>query len=273
MIHKTDQWLKKYLKETEVQNANTSQRFQLQQNYLISPLQKYFNGVPLENIQLHLHQFGLFIPHKKENDKLKRWMKRDYKSMVQKLFEHFQDKWDGPSTSIFLFPSNEENRELSHVFSGNSGLSFPDKLFLFLSAEATTKQLAALFLHEYSHVCRLDRKYSKNKELNLLDAMILEGIAEVLVRKKLGDEAGNKYLKNLDHATFIKYWNRWIKGNEEVTRKDPLHDQIMFGSYRVPKNLGYLLGFYLVNHYIDNNTMSSKKMIYLDNEVFLDVFS
>ena len=269
MIGKTDRWIKKYIKEAEENNANTSDRIKLQQDYVINPLLPYFNGANTMEIQQHLYQFGLFIPHKNEKDKIVRWLKKDFKSHVQKIYQYLQSKWDGPSPSIFILPSNEENRELSILFNGSSGLSYPDKLFLFLPVDATTKQLAALFIHEYSHVCRLHHLYKENQEMTILDAIILEGIAEVIVRKKLGKDAGNQYIRKLDNDVFERYWNRWIKGKEATKRHDHLHDKIMSGSHSIPKNLGYLLGYHLVNQYAEENSISMKKLLYLENEIFL----
>lgn len=271
MIGKTDRWLKKYLVEAESNNASINERIKLQQDYIIDPLMPYFDSARKIDIQLHLHNFGLFIPHKNEKDKLNRWLKKDYKSYSQKIYQHLQEKWEGPSSAVFILPSHEENHELSTLFNGASGLSYPDKLFLFLPVDATTKQLAALFIHEYSHVCRLHHLYKEKQEMTIIDAIILEGIAEVIVRKKLGDDAGNQYIKKLNHDDFQRYWDRWLKGKETTTRHNPLHDKIMFGSYSMPKNLGYLLGYHLVHQYAEKHALSNKRLLYLENNEFLSI--
>ncbi|WP_369010262.1 DUF2268 domain-containing putative Zn-dependent protease [Oceanobacillus alkalisoli] len=52
---------------------------------------------------------------------------------------------------IFIFPSDRSNTEIN----GKSGLSFHDKLFLFISGETSLTEIKALLTHEYYHVCRL----------------------------------------------------------------------------------------------------------------------
>src|SRR5699024_2978860 len=97
-------------------------------------------------------------------------------------------KWNGPNIPIFILPSDQHNRKLQRELSGKSGLTFQDKLFLFISEDTSESELKSLFTHEYNHVCRLSQ-YPKEEDYTLLDTIILEGLAENAVRERFGDQA------------------------------------------------------------------------------------
>ncbi len=146
-------------------------------------------------------------------------------------------------------------------YNSNAGLSYPDKLFLFLSSEATTKEIASLFLHEYSHTCRLSKFKKDESDYTLLDAVILEGVAEWIVRKVVGKSFGNKRIEMLPEEIYLDLWKKWIKPNRDIKRTHYKHDMIMYGGRDIPKNFGYIIGYNMVERFMKKYKKSPKALI------------
>ncbi|KAB8137523.1 DUF2268 domain-containing protein [Gracilibacillus oryzae] len=263
-IQPTDKWLEEYLDSKTVLLNN---KWKQHQNILCKPLAKYFHQTNAQAIQDHLLRHGLFHPANNEQDMITSWLKKDYHQLIEKLYQKYRKAWDGPAAKIFIFPSNHHSKELTERFSGCAGLSFPKQLFLFLSHQATRKQAAAVFLHEYSHTCRLNYFRKPEESYTLLDAIILEGIAEHLVRTIIGEDSGSKWIEQYPEDTARKYFTKWIAANINITRYEPKHDLLMYGDkHGIPQNLGYHMGYYILQQYIKTNKISAKQILYADNE-------
>ncbi|GAE92105.1 hypothetical protein JCM21714_1086 [Gracilibacillus boraciitolerans JCM 21714] len=276
-IHDTESGLKKLIKQlNQTTKQSVQEKYQLHQTYICKPLAPpFFPDVELPDIQNHLLRHGLFSPQTSP-DVLTDWLKNDYNSKIERLYQKCKATWDGPATNIFVLPSNEEIRELKEWFDSNAGLSYPNKLFLFLSTSASSKELTALFLHEYSHTCRLDNFPKEESSYTLLDAVILEGIAEWIVRKLLGKSYGNKRVKWVPDQTFLNMWKKWVEPNSDIPRTHLKHDMVMYGGSGISKNAGYLIGYNLIHRYMAKNNQGSKALLKLSNEKILasiDLFS
>lgn len=267
-IHRTNQWLDTYLDKIK-----TSQKQLLveHQKLICKPLTSFFRSIDEKTLQEHLIRHGLFLPHKNNSKYLSEWLEKDFYPFFKKLYQKLKRAWDGPEADIFLFPSNENSRELQEQFKGNAGLSYPSKLFLFLSPKATPKALTALFLHEYSHTCRLHYFEKAEEDYTLLDAIILEGTAEYLVRRLLGSSSGSQIIQTLSEKQAKALWDKWIKKYRDIKRLDTKHDLIMYGKHGLPNHLGYNIGYYLVSNYAAKQNYSSKKILYTPNEEFLSI--
>ena len=54
-------------------------------------------------------------------------------------------------------------------------------MFLFLTPSLAEKELEALIVHEYHHICRLKILAKPYHEFTLLDSILMEGFAEYAV--------------------------------------------------------------------------------------------
>ncbi|MDX8045222.1 DUF2268 domain-containing putative Zn-dependent protease [Gracilibacillus sp. S3-1-1] len=268
-IHKTDKWIKDFIQQRKQDRVTSTS---LHQTIICEPLTDYFHFTPKEVIQEHLWQHGLFSPKISDSD-AEKWLKQDYLTKVRVLYHKCRTTWNGPETEIFILPSNEEIKELKEWFNSNAGLSFPDKLFIFLNKQASNREIAALFLHEYSHVCRLNLFPKDEVEYNLLDAIILEGIAEWIVRKKVGKEYGNKRIKELSDNSLQALWKKWAAPHLGITRDHPKHDMIMYGGRRPPKNTGYIIGYNIVKRYMKEQQCSIRTLLGTPNERIVETCS
>ncbi|SHM71305.1 DUF2268 domain-containing protein [Gracilibacillus kekensis] len=268
-VHATDEWLKKLSTSLNQQASSTSQeKHKIHLSAICEPLSSFFPEVTPGNIQDHLLRHGLFSPVTSATF-INEWLNKDYYSTVNNLYQRCKRAWEGPSTNIFILPSNEDIRELKAWFNSNAGLSYPDKLFLFLSSTASTKEIAALFIHEYSHTCRLHHFPKEEFNYTLLDAVILEGIAEWLVRKKIGKSYGNKRIEYLSDEALSELWERWIKPHQKIKRMNYKHDLLMYGSKGIPKNIGYIIGYNIVLRYMEKNKKSPRALLRVENEEFI----
>ncbi|WP_058308933.1 DUF2268 domain-containing protein [Gracilibacillus massiliensis] len=268
-VHATDKWLEQLIKSLDqAANHTNNEKYQIHLSAICDPLSTFFSEANQKNIQEHLLRHGLFSPESSAAF-LTGWLKRDYNTKVKKLYQKCKDAWEGPSTDIFILPSNEDIRELKTWFNSNAGLSYPDKLFLFLSSTASTKEIAALFIHEYSHTCRLRNFPKKEFDYTLLDAVILEGIAEWLVRKMVGKSYGNKRIEHLSDEKLVELWERWIMPHQNIKRTNHKHDMLMYGNRGIPKNLGYVIGYNIVLRYMEKNKQHAKEILKTKNQQFL----
>lgn len=218
---------------------------------LCEPLLAYFpNTNDAQTIQGHLIQYGLFYPDPLDKQVIQKMISHDYWEIVIRQFRALQDSWKGPKVPVFIFPSDFTNDLLLNEFNGLSGLSYPDKIFLFITHETTYKQLEALLTHEYSHVFRLQDTTLNSRSLTLSDALVLEGIAEVAVEQLVGHYYLAKATCLYSRETAQTYWKEWIEPNQHLLKSDHQHDRLMYGGEDVPKWAGYNIGFHLVKAYM-----------------------
>lgn len=255
---RTNIWLQNYLaKKTDEVHDN----FIVHMDTLCDPLVAYFTDTDAQTIQWHLLQHGLFYPDPLDKHTILTMIKRNYWRRVEEQFVALKQRWKGPEVPVLLFPSDFTNNRLQEEFSGLSGLSYPDKVFLFISDNTSSNKLEALLTHEYSHVYRLHYNPSKDKTLTLADAIVLEGIAEIAVKKLVGQDYLSKAtsLHNKEEAQF--YWKEWIKPNQHLVKTNVQHDRLMYGGEEIPKWAGYNVGFHLVENYIEKNKTSLLELL------------
>ncbi|MDC3416957.1 DUF2268 domain-containing protein [Aquibacillus salsiterrae] len=264
----TSNWLNDYLTM-----KNTSDRELIPRVHaecLCGPLEAYFPDATLQDIHIHLVDHGLFWPHPTDDKQIETFIARNYTSIVRKILEKLTQHWDGPDVPVFIFPSNEKNRLLSEHFEGVSGVSHPGKLFFFLPNNVSLKKLHALVIHEYSHICRLDKLGKKEEDLTLLDAIVLEGLAENAVRTLLGNEYVGSWAKHPSKQEVELFFRKWIKPCLDLKKTDPLHDQIMYGDGHFPKWLGYKVGYQLIASCLEHPELQLKQMHSLSSLQLLD---
>lgn len=209
---------------------------------MMKKLQSPFTEVKPEQLYRHLQTHGMYKPNDQSKRAYNVLMEQDVWHKTEQLFTTYQKLWNGPDVPIYIFPLNTAQRATET----KSGLAYKHSLFLFFNNRITEKEIEAVFIHEYHHVCRLHRL--KNKKNTLLDTMIMEGLAERTVEKYLGSELLANWTKIYRESEFKRLWTRYIEAHLLTKRSEPLHDRIMLGKFGIPPMLGYWSGYQLVKN-------------------------
>lgn len=227
-------------------------------------LLEHFQGEKDSNkIYEYLLSFGMY-KHNRNSKKTFESLKADMMwEKTSKIYEKYRRKWNGPAIPIFIFPLDESNARLMREGKGKSGVSFKDKLFLFLTSLDDAKELEALFVHEYHHVCRMNRLNKCPSDYSLLDSMILEGLAENAVAENCGEEYTSDWTRRYSKEKLSFYWNDFISDQLFVQRNDELHDRILFGLGNRPKLIGYAIGYEIVKQYKQCENFTEKTSFHL----------
>jgi uncharacterized protein YjaZ len=192
---------------------------------------------------------------------------------TQRIYEKYRKAWNGPAIPIFIFPLDETNSKLVREGKGKSGVSFVDKLFLFLTSLEDEKELEALFVHEYHHVCRMNSQKKRLDDYTLLDSIILEGLAEHAVADHCGEEYTGEWSKRYVKKDLSRHWSNNISEKLSLTRDHHLHDKILFGLGNRPNLLGYVLGFEIIKQYKERENISDKSSFIIPAETFIQDFN
>ncbi len=246
-VIRTDRWLEKNYKHPMK---------------VIKQLEKTFSGVDAADIYAHLTQFGLSL----EPKHIKQLTETNHWKIVEKDYNYLKEIWKGPNIPIFIFPSNAANRKLKQDYNSKAGLTFKDKIFLFLAEINTESEIKALFTHEYNHTCRLNRYPKQEQAYTLLDTIILEGLAENAVRERLGDEHTAIYTGSYNDEELKQMWEKIIMPNHHVLKSDRKHQQLLYGFHFYPKMAGYCVGDYLVRKYMNKHKVLTKDLFHLKTE-------
>ena len=252
-VIKTDEWLM----ETDFDPIK-----------LCEKISKYFDTADLAT---HLHQhLSMHGMYRKQPGNQQEWLKNLKANhtweMVQKELNLLKKQWNGPKVSVFILPSDEDNPELQRNYNGKSGLSFNDKLFLFLSESNTNTEIKALLTHEYNHSCRLNSYKKAENDYVLLDTIILEGLAERAVLERFGDAAVARWVHYYSEQELEKYWKDIIYPLRDIPVYLQKHQHILHGLKFYPKKVGYCVGFHLVRKFMDENKISTKEMLHLSSD-------
>ncbi|MFT0802910.1 DUF2268 domain-containing protein [Bacillus swezeyi] len=257
-VEKTYEWLEK---------ASSMQE-------LSSCLLPYFKKAPKADIMSlvsHLQAHGMFRSWAEGRRTMKELKKKGTFHHVKREERLLRKRWNGPDVPIIVFPVNERNRRIRVDFGSKSGLAFQDKLFLFLSSHISQAAISAIMTHEYNHVCRLENMPKEEKDMTLLDTIILEGLAENAVYERFGESeiAGWTSIyseKQLDH-----FQNRLIKPHFELKRHEGrLFSNILFGKGYYPDMLGYAVGYNIVKKYLSKKKLKVADVISLPSEAFIE---
>ncbi|MEC2160824.1 DUF2268 domain-containing putative Zn-dependent protease [Virgibacillus halodenitrificans] len=237
---------------------------------LCEKLTDLFTNVSAEDIYHHLSAYGMYTPPLPDGEELiKKLQKKGVWQTIQHEYKKLQSEWNGPEVPIFIFPSDPKNRRLKDDHNGKAGLTFKDKLFLFVSENNTEKELQALLTHEYNHVCRLSKVDRKEKDFTLLDTIILEGLAENAVRERLGEESIANWTTYYSELRLQKLWENLIFPKKNMKRTHSSYYSTLYGGAFHPKMAGYCVGYQLVKKYADNKKTTTKEMLDLPSEAFI----
>ncbi|WP_066054803.1 DUF2268 domain-containing protein [Robertmurraya korlensis] len=220
---------------------------------------KEFNESEPKPIYDYLSSFGMYRPNRATFQTYERLKEKKVWETINHIYEKYRGKWNGPEVTIYIFPiSQSSNFFFRERQSKKSGVSFPDRVFLFIGDLEDELELESLFVHEYHHVCRIRKQKKDPSEFTFLDSMILEGLAELEVEKSCGAEYLADWCHFYSKEDIELYMKRYIISNLQVKKTDPLHDQLLFGTGAYPKLLGYACGYYLVRTSYKENYFSTK---------------
>lgn len=247
---------------TVVQTDRWLLRTKNQPLQICEKLKPSFKGYSTEAIYELLTSYGMFRkPIKGYLNHVKSWQERQFWKVIHKELKKLRQKWNGPDVPIYILPSDPFNRQLLMHHNGKSGLAFRDQIFLFISPKTTEQELAALFTHEYNHVCRLSKYVKKEYEYTLLDSIILEGLAENGVREQIGETYLAPWTRIYKPRQLRKFWKQLLLPASTIPIHHRKHDILLYGSRLYPKMLGYAVGYHLVYQYLTLNSLTVKDII------------
>jgi uncharacterized protein YjaZ len=239
---------------------------------LCENLKVYFKDYSSKEIYDYLTLFGMYKPsifHRAQD--YEPFINTDYWSIIRKQYTNLKKKWEGPDVSIFIFPVNQRQKEIMREYNGKSGLAFSDKLFLFLAPEVDKNEIRALLTHEYHHVCRLNHMNKKEKDITLLDSIILEGLAEHSVRSHCGMEYNANWTKYYSNEQLKKWWKEIVYPNRDVQKHEHSYQEILYGLKGKPKMLGYCVGYYLVDLCLNSEKFTLKTLEKLPSKKIVEI--
>jgi uncharacterized protein YjaZ len=243
-IIRTDQWLEKEFN----QPVKVCER-----------LTPYFKDQKGNEVYQQLLQFGMYKPSRASLDAFNKMVNNQAWSKVDKVYKLYVEKWSGPKVPVFIFPIKQNGGLFRKADRNKSGVSFSDKMFLFLSPEVDMDETEALFVHEYHHVCRLNKLKKNIREYTLLDSIIIEGLAEYAVLKNCGKQYLAEWCSMYSKIEIDMFWERFLKDYLSVKKKERLHDELLYGNGRFPKLAGYAAGFSIVQEYYQTHPYSVKR--------------
>lgn len=264
-VIETNKWLRDYLAHKK---DSLTDNLRVHQQFLCKPLAPYFSQEDTLTIQQYLIQHGMFYPNTTDCSTINHMINDCFWERITSEVKRIEENWSECTGAIFIFPSDSTNSDLQENWQGVSGVSFADKLFLFLSTTASQTQLQALLTHEYSHVCRL-QYLEKNKQLlTLADSLILEGIAETAVEQLIGSTYMSPFIHLYDHTALTEIWRKWISTHLQLPNSSPQHHAIMYGNEQIPKGAGYAIGYALICRYLQQHPVSLKALLTLPTSWF-----
>lgn len=226
-----------------------------------------FGGDSSNRIYQYLSDFGMYRPNRRTLQSFIELKEKKAWDCLERIFLKYKKKWQGPDVPIYLFPKHTGGifsaRSLS---TEKSGVSFDDKVFLFISSLDDEKELEALFVHEYHHVCRLNKLKKKSKDYTLLDSVILEGLAENAVLEMCGEAYVAKWCTQYSPEELSKIWNHEFKDHLQDKKTNRLHDDLLYGFKKYPPLIGYAIGYKIITLYKEKNDLSIEDSFVLPSE-------
>ncbi|AEH48934.1 DUF2268 domain-containing protein [Parageobacillus thermoglucosidasius] len=232
----------------------------------------YFPDANERDIYFHLVRYGMYKPSKNMKETIKQMKQKNIWERVEAVYEKRKKKWNGPDVPLFLFPADPYNRVLAREFNSKGGIAFHDKLFIFLLPHHTDKEIEALITHEYNHVCRLKKQMKESEDTTLLDAIILEGLAENAVCQYVGKEQQARWTTYYSDEQLYSFWKRYVSPHKSIFSKHPLYARLLYGLGFYPTMLGYAVGHYIVRRCLEHGARFSELMN-MDSEQILQAAS
>lgn len=212
---------------------------------VMKKLLHYFPKYTEDSLYKYLLSHGLSnlsIECKKDMELL--FEKNTWKSLSEE-FEQLRRDFNGPDLPIFILPCHRTRNMFKNTVYHRGGIAHKNCICLFLSPIEGILQHKAVLLHEYHHIVRLTKLY-KNKKVTLLDAMILEGLAETAVLEKYGEEVQAPWTKQYSSKQCEFYYNKYLVDHLQLTSNEDGFSKYLYGGNGIPKLLGYSVGYDIV---------------------------
>jgi uncharacterized protein YjaZ len=239
---------------------------------LCNCLEEYFKGYSSKEIYNYLASFGMYKPSIfQRGDEFEPFIKEDYWSTVRMHYNELRKKWKGPDVPIFILPVNQRQKQIMSEYNGKTGLAFSDKLFLFLAPEVGSNEIKALLTHEYHHVCRLKYMNKEEKDIKLLDGILLEGLAEHAVKNTCGEQQNASWTKLYSNEQLGKWWKELVYPSRDAYKHEKVYHEILYGLKGHPKMLGYCVGYYLIDLCLLKEKYTLKVLEKLPSEKILEI--
>ncbi|WP_051314757.1 DUF2268 domain-containing protein [Alteribacter aurantiacus] len=242
----------------KAKNVYREEAFKLQADMISEPLLRHFKDVPL----LEWHHYLLAQGLRKPSGNWEKFgvvlHKRGYIKELQKYYLQLKKRWAGPDLPVFLLPIDLTNEELMERLAGKNGVTFTKLIVLFISEDLSLESMKALLTHEYNHACRLFHQKNNEETVTLLESMVMEGLAEASVNKHLGKKELAPWTKTLSKDVCADWWKEVLSYKKDVKGRK-FHEHWMFGGRDMPKMIGYVTGFFIVDDYLNRNPPESER--------------
>ena len=175
------------------------------------------------------------------------------------------------SLTIYILPSNPDNKEIMQRMSGVMGLTAGSKqILLTIDPEIPgwEEMLEYAVAHEFNHAYWTKMNFGKSSKWTLLDYLIFEG---------RGDSFGHQlYPKVKAPWTFAlnekDKAGLWRKIKPELQSEDiPFQMEIMYGSRNYPAWGGYTIGYAIVQSALKYTKLAAENWTNLSSEKILEM--
>ncbi|WP_409274414.1 DUF2268 domain-containing protein [Neobacillus sp. SCS-31] len=252
-IIRTDEWLEEDWQRPEA---------------ICERLKPYFPGGKPREIYRELLSFGMYKPSAAIGKDVQLLIDSNTWANVEEIFKKYRGKWNGPDIPIFIFPSAKRTAFLRKAPPQKSGVSYPDKLFLFLPHIEDKKELDALLVHEYHHTCRINVISKDVRENSLLESMIMEGLAEYAVYHECGENYQAEWCSLYNENELNHFYKLLLRDNLDKKKTEKEHDWLLFGGNGIPRLLGYCYGYFLVKRYYQSHGFSIESSFEINGNSF-----
>lgn len=229
-------------------------------NLVMKKLIIHFPKMNEKTLYKYLSSHGLSELNKTCKEDMKLLMKKNVWIELEKEFQLLKKELNGPDIPIYILPCHQKRGFFQPTTYNRGGVATNKCVFLFLSPIEGILQHKAVLLHEYHHIVRLSKLY-KNKSVNLLDAMILEGLAESAVKEKYGVEVQAPWTSYYSSTECEYYFHKILKAKMNLSSEEDEFSIYLYGGKRIPKLLGYCVGYDIVKCCLDQTEWTTNKII------------
>ncbi|RPK12499.1 DUF2268 domain-containing protein [Priestia endophytica] len=244
--------------------------YEWEKEQVVSKLIPFFKGYDNQHILTLLQRNGMLPISQWEKEKIRPIFSKEVLLCIKKTYKELQKEWEGPNVPLFLAPLDVMKKKMVRTQRGKSGLAFNDKVFLFLSESLPLKEIQAVLVHEYHHVCRLQKINKKEENYTLIDSIIMEGLAESAVQEYVGEDYVSSWTSYYTEKQAHHLFKKVIKPSLHIKRRERAHDQLLVGGGFMPRMIGYHVGFQIVQTLLSNQSYKMKDLFFLDGQSILE---
>lgn len=236
---------------------------------ICTKLKPFFQELNEKEIYAYLKKFMMYNPSRNTRNTFQQMKESNLWRNTENIFLKYQKLWDGPNVPVYIFPMEVGKGLFIRNTQNKCGVSFQDKMFLFLGDVKDKREIEAVFVHEYHHVCLLRKLNKKLAEYSLLDSIVMEGLAEKAVEKYCGKDYLADWCRKYSDKDIKKWWDSYVFPNLCRKKNERIHDQILYGVGRYPSMLGYSVGYHIVERFYREKNFSAKASFSISPEELL----